>query len=108
MVLTGARQVGKSTLLRHEEPTKRWKYVTLDNLNALRQGERDPAALWAGSDRVVLDEVQRLPGILPAVKQAVDERPRKMRFILFPAPPIFFSCGRYPKALPALCGWEPR
>lgn len=82
VVLTGARQVGKSTLLRHEEPTKRWKYVTLDNLNALRQGERDPAGLWAGADHVILDEVQRLPGILSAVKQAVDEHPRKMHFVL--------------------------
>lgn len=74
--------MGKSTLLRHEKPTKRWKYVTLDNLDALRQGERDPAGLWAGADRVILDEVQRLPGILSAVKQAVDEQPRKMRFVL--------------------------
>ncbi len=82
VVLTGARQVGKSTLLRHEEPTKYWKYITLDNLDALRQGERDPAGLWAGADHVILDEVQRLPGILPAVKQAVDEHPRKMRFVL--------------------------
>lgn len=82
VVLTGARQVGKSTLLKHEEPTKRWKYVTLDNLDALRQGERAPADLWAGADHVILDEVQRLPGILSAVKQAVDEHPKKMRFIL--------------------------
>ncbi|MEK9145740.1 MAG: AAA family ATPase, partial [Elusimicrobiota bacterium] len=47
VVLTGARQVGKSTLLRHEEPTKHWKYLTLDSMDALRQGERDPAGLWA-------------------------------------------------------------
>ena len=51
-------------------------------MDALRQGERDPAGLWAGADHVILDEVQRLPGILSAVKQAVDERPRKMRFVL--------------------------
>jgi len=82
VVLTGARQVGKSTLLRHEKPTRNWKYVTLDNLDALRQGERDPAGLWAGADHVILDEVQRLPSILSAVKQAVDEHPRKMRFVL--------------------------
>lgn len=82
VVLTGARQVGKSTLLRHEEPTKRWKYVTLDDMGALRQGERDPSGLWAGEDHVILDEVQRIPGILSAVKQAVDEHPRKMHFVL--------------------------
>ena len=82
MVLTGARQVGKSTLLRHEEPTKHWKYLTLDSMDALRQGERDPAGLWAGENRVILDEVQRLPGILSAVKRSVDEDPRGMRFVL--------------------------
>ncbi|MBI5239309.1 MAG: ATP-binding protein [Elusimicrobia bacterium] len=82
VALTGARQVGKSTLLQHAEPTKHWKYVTFDNADAMKQGERDPAGLWAGTDRVILDEVQRLPGILSAVKRSVDERPRKMRFVL--------------------------
>lgn len=82
VVLTGARQVGKSTLLRSAAPTRSWKYLTLDDLDVLRQAERDPAALWAGADHVVLDEVQRLPRILSAVKLAVDEHPRKMRFVL--------------------------
>lgn len=82
VVLTGARQVGKSTLLRHEEPTRHWKYITLDSMDAMRQGERDPEGLWAGADHVILDEVQRLPGVLSAVKQAVDDHPRKMRFVL--------------------------
>lgn len=82
VALTGARQVGKSTLLEHAEPTKHWKYVTFDNSDAMKQGERDPAGLWAGTDRVILDEVQRLPGILSAVKQSVDEHPRKMHFVL--------------------------
>ncbi|HAM36389.1 MAG TPA: ATPase [Elusimicrobia bacterium] len=82
VVLTGARQVGKSTLLEHAEPTKHWKYVTFDNSDAMRQGKRDPEGLWAGTDRVILDEVQRLPGILSAVKEAVDAHPGKMRFAL--------------------------
>jgi predicted AAA+ superfamily ATPase len=56
-VLTGARQVGKSTLLANEEPFRDWRYVSLDDYDALDQAHRDPSALWAGTDRIVLDEV---------------------------------------------------
>ncbi|MCX5794348.1 MAG: AAA family ATPase [Elusimicrobia bacterium] len=82
VVLTGARQVGKSTLLEHAEPTRRWKRVTFDDPDAIEQGRRDPAGLWAGADRVVLAEVQRLPAVLSAVKEALDARPGGMRFVL--------------------------
>jgi predicted AAA+ superfamily ATPase len=82
VVLTGARQVGKSTLLREEKPFSQWRYVSLDDFDALHQAERDPTALWAGADRVVLDEVQKSPTLLSAVKRAVDQRKRKIRFIL--------------------------
>ena len=82
VILTGARQVGKSTLLRHEKPFSTWRYVTLDDFDVLRQAGQDPAALWAGVDRVVLDEVQKSPSLLSAVKQAVDRRRQAVRFVL--------------------------
>lgn len=75
VVLTGARQVGKSTLLRNEEPFASWRYVTLDDFGALDAARRDPAALWAGVSGIVLDEVQRAPGVLSAVKAATDADP---------------------------------
>jgi uncharacterized protein len=75
VVLTGARQVGKSTLLRNEQPFASWRYVTLDDFGALDAARRDPVALWAGASGVVLDEVQRAPGILSAVKAATDADP---------------------------------
>jgi hypothetical protein len=81
VVLTGARQVGKSTLLLNADPVKGWRYLSLDDFDVLRQAEEDPQALWAGADRVVIDEVQKAPALLPAVKQAVDRRP-DMRFVL--------------------------
>ena len=37
VVLTGARQVGKSTLLRRAEPFSGWRYHTMDDFDALRQ-----------------------------------------------------------------------
>ncbi|MFZ5818397.1 MAG: ATP-binding protein [Chloroflexota bacterium] len=82
IVLTGARQVGKSTLLLNAEPFCHWRFHTLDDFNVLAQAKRDPGALWAGADRVVLDEVQKAPELLQAVKIAVDRNPGKYRFVL--------------------------
>ncbi len=81
VVLTGARQVGKSTLLQNAEPMRHWRYYTLDDYDVLRQVERDPIALWAGASEVVLDEVQKAPQVLSAVKHAVDSR-HPVRFVL--------------------------
>lgn len=81
VVLTGARQVGKSTLLRHARPVAAWPYRTLDDFDVLARAERDPESLWSGTDRVVLDEVQRVPRLLHAVKRAVDGD-RRRRFVL--------------------------
>ena len=82
VVVTGARQVGKSTLLGHELPLKQWRYVTLDNFDDLRQAQESPAALWAGTDHVIIDEVQKAPEVLSAIKRAVDEKGRRIRFVL--------------------------
>lgn len=82
LVLSGARQVGKTTLLQREFQAPDWRFISFDDLDALRQARRDPAALWAGAERVVLDEVQKVPEILPAIKQAVDRERRRRRFVL--------------------------
>jgi predicted AAA+ superfamily ATPase len=82
VVFTGARQVGKSTLLRKAEPFNAWRYHTMDDFDTLHQVRENPASLWAGVDEIVLDEVQRAPELLPAIKRAVDEHPQRYRFIL--------------------------
>ncbi|MEW5828616.1 MAG: ATP-binding protein [Chloroflexota bacterium] len=82
VVLTGARQVGKSTLLLNAEPFKDWRFHTLDELDVLEQARANPEALWAGTDRVILDEVQKAPEILSAIKRAVDLNPGRYRFVL--------------------------
>ncbi|MFH1609029.1 MAG: ATP-binding protein [Candidatus Bipolaricaulota bacterium] len=81
VVLTGARQVGKSTLLRHAPAVAGWPHRSLDDLDVLAQAERDPEALWAGARAVILDEAQRAPQVFLAVKRAVD-RDRGRRFVL--------------------------
>jgi len=80
VVITGARQVGKSTLLRNE--FQDFTYLTMDDL-ALREKTRlDPHSLWKDSERVVIDEAQKLPQIFDANKMAVDDTNRRRKFIL--------------------------
>jgi len=78
-VLTGARQTGKTTLTKSIEPSR--AYFTLDEIGVLDQAERNPDSLLA-TRPVILDEVQRAPLLLLAVKRAVDERRRAGDFLL--------------------------
>lgn len=82
VVLTGARQVGKSTLLRGSEPFSAWRYLSFDDLSLVEQARQNPEGLWAGVDEIVLDEVQKAPEVLQAVKLAVDISERRRRFVL--------------------------
>jgi hypothetical protein len=80
VVITGARQVGKSTFVRKEFPD--FKYINLDDFPAYQQAKSDPSSLWTGHDRIILDEAQRAPEIFGAIKSSVDQSQRKMRFLL--------------------------
>lgn len=82
VVITGARQVGKSTLLLNAEPFRDWRFLSMDDFNTLRQAQENPDSLWAGITNVVLDEVQKAPELLSAVKQVVDRHPKRYRFVL--------------------------
>lgn len=79
VVVTGSRQTGKSTLVR---PLDGRPYLTLDNLEILERARQQPDALVRNSDRLTLDEVQRSPDLLLAVKRAVDESRIPGRFLL--------------------------
>lgn len=81
VVLTGARQTGKSTLAQRLTAGER-RFVSLDDLDALDIARRDPDALVAGEAPITLDEVQREPDLLLAVKRAIDRRRRPGRFLL--------------------------
>lgn len=81
VVVTGARQTGKSTLVRELLPGRR-PYYSLDDLDIRAQAERSPGELVERAERLVLDEVQRVPELLLAVKRAVDERRRPGRYVL--------------------------
>jgi len=81
VVVTGARQTGKSTLVQKLAPGGR-TYFSLDDLDVVDAARRDPDALVGGSLPVTLDEVQREPDLLLAVKRAIDGRRKPGRFLL--------------------------
>lgn len=70
--VTGPRQAGKSTLVQQFPPAPRL-YRTLDDMDTLAASEHDPSALLGGVAPITLDEVQRAPQLLPAIKKAIDQ-----------------------------------
>ena len=81
VVVTGARQTGKSTLAEQLLPGRR-RYLSLDDLDVLDAARRDPEALVGGKEPVTLDEVQREPALLRAVKRAIDRDRTPGRFLI--------------------------
>ncbi len=84
VVLLGARQTGKTTLVRTHPELATRAYFTLDDLEIRLQAAADPEALVLRAPMPVLDEVQRAGDPLIAIKRAVDrDRPRRPgRFVL--------------------------
>lgn len=72
LLLTGSRQVGKTTLLQHLCGTER-RYVTLDDLTLRALANEDPALfLQRYRTPVLIDEVQYAPNLLPYIKMETD------------------------------------
>lgn len=84
VVLTGARQSGKSTLAQEGDAFAGRPYLTLDDLSVRQQAALAPYDLLQRFPTMTLDEVQREPDLLLAVKSLVDQdRPRRRgRFLL--------------------------
>jgi predicted AAA+ superfamily ATPase len=82
VVLTGLRQAGKTTLLRDDPRLSRRAYVTLDDFGQLEAARRDPDGFLRSGDPLTIDEAQRCPELLLAIKAAVDRERRPGRFIL--------------------------
>lgn len=82
VVVTGARQTGKSTLVRSIESAGRRLYLTLDDIEVRGDAESSPLDLLGRAPRITLDEVQRVPALLSAVKRAVDDRRTPGQFLL--------------------------
>jgi len=83
VLLVGARQAGKSTLVKEIAKDRGLTYRTLDNATELSRASTDPQGYIRNLDKpVVIDEVQRLPELLLPIKLDVDEHSNKGRYFL--------------------------
>lgn len=81
VLLAGPRQAGKTTLVR-QLVRDDMQYLTLDDELTLMSARNDPVGLIRRLDRAVIDEIQRAPALLLAIKKSVDEDRRAGRFLL--------------------------
>ncbi len=84
VLVNGARQTGKSTLVQalasEGQPTR---YLTLDDPTLFGAANDDPTTFVSGlRGRVIIDEVQRAPGLFRAIKAEVDRDRTPGRFLL--------------------------
>ena len=82
VLLAGPRQAGKTTLVRQIAQQQGLRYLTMDDELALLSAREDPVGMIRSLDRAVIDEVQRAPQLLLAIKKSVDEDRRPGRFLL--------------------------
>jgi hypothetical protein len=82
VVIQGARQVGKSTLASAIAGDRPSRFVTLDDEPARRSALDDPEGFVATDELLIVDEVQRVPSLLLAIKAAVDRDPSPGRYLL--------------------------
>ena len=81
VLIAGPRQAGKTTLAR-QFATNEKRYLTLDDELTLLAARQDPVGLIRSLDTAIIDEVQRAPQLLLAIKKTVDEDRRPGRFLL--------------------------
>ena len=80
VLINGPRQCGKTTLV--QQLAQGMSYITLDDPGILIAAQQDPVGLLRQMDRAVIDEVQRAPQLLLALKMSIDQDRRPGRFLL--------------------------
>jgi uncharacterized protein len=88
VALVGPRQSGKTTLARQIGGEGR-PYFTLDDENVRAAAIADPAGFIGGLKTAAIDEIQRAPPLLLAIKQAVDSDTRPGRFLITGSADLF-------------------
>lgn len=82
VAIVGPRQSGKTTLARRIADDDNRPFITLDDDQHRRFAEDDPIGFVRGNPTAVIDEIQRAPRLILAIKQAVDEDPRPGRYLI--------------------------
>ncbi len=91
VALVGPRQSGKTTLARKIATETAMNFITLDDAQSRQFANADPSGFMYGLDRVVMDEIQRAPELILAIKKAVDDDPRPGRFLITGSVELFRS-----------------
>ncbi|MDQ7727770.1 ATP-binding protein [Halomonas sp. SpR8] len=81
VLIVGPRRAGKTTLVRKMGEAGR-TYITLDDQTTLEAARSDPVGFIRGLGRATIDEIQRVPELLLAIKKAVDDDYGPGRFLL--------------------------
>ena len=82
VVVTGARQTGKTTLVSTGTIAEKRSLRSLDDYDVLERALHQPDSLLRDAERITLDEVQRAPQTLIAIKRDVDRSRTPGRFLL--------------------------
>ena len=80
--LLGARQVGKTTLARSFITERPAEYYDLESLPDQRRLQNPELVLGSAQGLVVLDEIQRMPGLFSALRVLVDRQENRARYII--------------------------
>ncbi len=99
VLVNGARQCGKSTLVAQVASVRETEWRSLDRAATRQAAQFDPTEFVAGADLMVIDEVQRVPELFLAIKETVDADPRPGRFLLTGSARVLGLRG-LPDALP--------
>jgi predicted AAA+ superfamily ATPase len=82
VAITGLRQSGKSTFLQSEKSLADRRYVTLDDFAQLNAARSDPEGFIRSDEPLTIDEAQKCPELLTAIKREVDRSRRPGRYLL--------------------------
>ena len=97
--VNGPRQSGKTTLAQQIVDSNR-KFLSLDDEITLKSARDDPSGFIKQLDRAAIDEIQRVPELMRAIKYSVDRDDRPGRFLLTGSAQIL----RLPKIKESLAG----
>ena len=91
VALVGPRQSGKTTLAKAIAKREGLEFRTLDDSQTRAFANSDPTGFIRRLDRAVIDEIQRAPDLVLAIKQTVDEDRRFGRFLITGSADLFGS-----------------
>ncbi len=81
VLIVGPRQAGKTTLVRRFVTEAR-PYITLDDAQTLNAARADPVGFVRSLPSAIIDEVQRAPALMLAIKETVDRDTSPGRYLL--------------------------